>query len=411
MNSSTPGISLLPNRKRKRSNEDSTDEISNNLQAISKSESTEPSKLLEPNPTPKGRKNRKRNRNRNSQKSTIPFNDAFRDPEFKFSEILPKTCTNQNQVSKRVKKYWYNRFKLFEKFDQGICLDEEGWFSVTPENIAAHIAERCRGDVIIDAFAGVGGNAIQFAFTCERVIAIDKSPIRLACLKRNAQVYGVEDRIECILGDFFELAKSRRLKADVVFLSPPWGGPEYLNADTFGLQMIPCDGSHLLNVARTITPNIAYFLPRNLDLTQLPLVTPPGAGCEVEENYLFGKLTSLTVYWGDMVGCRRWLEAGAGQTDEIEVTQGIAIRGSMTDNGKVINVNGVHSGSRDEESSQSSEESESSSAESSSSSSDSDTSDSDSTSSDSSSSDSSSSSGSESSEDSSDDSSSSDSDN
>ena len=44
----------------------------------------------------------------------------------------------------------------------------EGWFSVTPEKIAHHIAERCRSNVIIDAFTGCGGNAIQFALTCER---------------------------------------------------------------------------------------------------------------------------------------------------------------------------------------------------------------------------------------------------
>ena len=44
----------------------------------------------------------------------------------------------------------------------------EGWFSVTPEKIAEHIADRCRSDLIIDAFCGVGGNVIQFAFTCER---------------------------------------------------------------------------------------------------------------------------------------------------------------------------------------------------------------------------------------------------
>ena len=48
------------------------------------------------------------------------------------------------------------------------CLLTEGWFSATPEKIAAHIAERCQCDLIVDAFCGVGSNAIQFAFTCER---------------------------------------------------------------------------------------------------------------------------------------------------------------------------------------------------------------------------------------------------
>ena len=68
-------------------------------------------------------------------------------------------------------------------------MDREGWYSVTPENIALQIAERCtaplsraivplgadslhawagRSGVILDAFCGVGGNATQFAFTCER---------------------------------------------------------------------------------------------------------------------------------------------------------------------------------------------------------------------------------------------------
>ena len=43
-------------------------------------------------------------------------------------------------------------------------MDEEGWFSVTPESIAQHHALRmCSGGLIIDAFTGVGGNAIQFA--------------------------------------------------------------------------------------------------------------------------------------------------------------------------------------------------------------------------------------------------------
>lgn len=42
----------------------------------------------------------------------------------------------------------------------------ESWFSVTPEKVACHTAERCRCDLIIDAFCGAGGNTIQFAMTC-----------------------------------------------------------------------------------------------------------------------------------------------------------------------------------------------------------------------------------------------------
>jgi len=67
-----------------------------------------------------------------------------------------------------VSKDFFQRYRLFSRYSEGCLLDEEGWFSVTPEAIANQIAERCRCDTIIDAFCGVGGNAIAFAKVCER---------------------------------------------------------------------------------------------------------------------------------------------------------------------------------------------------------------------------------------------------
>ena len=66
------------------------------------------------------------------------------------------------------------------------------------------------------------------------VIAIDIDPEKLRCAYHNAVVYGVADRIQFIQGDYLKLAP--RLHADVVFLSPPWGGPKYLEADTFDIS-------------------------------------------------------------------------------------------------------------------------------------------------------------------------------
>lgn len=45
---------------------------------------------------------------------------------------------------KELRKYWFQRYRLWERYDQGpgIRMDEESWYSVTPENIARHIAER-----------------------------------------------------------------------------------------------------------------------------------------------------------------------------------------------------------------------------------------------------------------------------
>ena len=199
-----------------------------------------------------------------------------------------------------IAKYWAQRYRLFSRFDDGIKMDKEGWFSVTPERIAKHIAERCRCDLIIDAFCGVGGNAIQFAFTCERVIAIDIDPVKITLAHHNATVYGVEDRIEFIVGDYMKLTP--RLKADVVFLSPPWGGPDYVSAEVFDIKtMIPLDGVQVFEETKSITEDIAYFMPRNADVEQLSLLASPNGNVEIEQNFLNKKLKTITAYYGGLV--------------------------------------------------------------------------------------------------------------
>ncbi|KAL2613690.1 hypothetical protein R1flu_025382 [Riccia fluitans] len=206
-------------------------------------------------------------------------------------------------MSQSLIKYWFQRYTLFSRYDEGVRLDEEGWFSVTPEVIAEHQARRCPTGLVVDAFAGVGGNAIQFALKKNRVIAIDINPARVELARHNAEIYGVSDRIEFIVGDFFLLAPS--LKADLVFLSPPWGGPQYLNEEKYSIQTMlqPKDGFTLFKTALTIAPNVVLFLPRNVELIQLKelawLTTPP-LPCEVEKNYLDNRLKAITAYYGDV---------------------------------------------------------------------------------------------------------------
>ena len=82
------------------------------------------------------------------------------------------------------------------------------------------------------------------------------------------RLQGVADRIEFIVGDFF--AVSKNLTADVIFLSPPWGGPEYLNQPVFDLDTMDPQFSvaTLRAAARHVAPNAAYFLPRNADMVR-----------------------------------------------------------------------------------------------------------------------------------------------
>ncbi|XP_048363938.1 trimethylguanosine synthase isoform X2 [Sphaerodactylus townsendi] len=231
---------------------------------------------------------KKKKKKKKKQKKTRP------------SQSLPPEIATDPELA----KYWAQRYRLFSRFDEGIQLDREGWFSVTPEKIAEHIAERVKqsfnSDIIIDAFCGVGGNAIQFALAAKKVIAIDIDPAKIALAHNNAEVYSVADQIEFICGDFMQLAPG--LKADVVFLSPPWGGPEYATAEIFDVQtMISPNGYEIFKLSQKITSNIVYFLPRNADIDQIASLAGPGGKVEIEQNFLNNRLKTITAYFGDLI--------------------------------------------------------------------------------------------------------------
>lgn len=127
-------------------------------------------------------------------------------------------------------RWWKRRFDLFERFDEGIQMDRESWYSVTPEEIARNQAKTCTCDLMVDAYAGAGGNSIQFARTCGFVIGIDNRLDRLTGIfTPNTRVYGVSSRVDCVCGDVTRILRALRTDAcvDTVFMSPPWGGPTY----------------------------------------------------------------------------------------------------------------------------------------------------------------------------------------
>ncbi|KZV87304.1 S-adenosyl-L-methionine-dependent methyltransferase, partial [Exidia glandulosa HHB12029] len=276
----------------------------------------------------------KRRRTDEDNSSELDEAPSSKKPAHALSKgLIPSDATSlvpfyasEDDVPAHLQKYWCQRDRLFSRFSEGCLLDEEGWYSVTPERVANQIADRCACNVILDAFCGVGGNAIAFAQTCERVIAIDNSPTRLALARHNAKIYGVADRIEFILGDFLDFARSsaaRKRGIDVVFLSPPWGGPSYLTSSPtkataaaadyldagahpeYSLSSIlPIHGADLFKLARTLTPHVAYFLPRNTDPAEISGLVkdePTGAdGVEIEEEWMGNKLKALTCYFGGL---------------------------------------------------------------------------------------------------------------
>jgi trimethylguanosine synthase len=277
----------------------------------------------------------------------------YQDANFK---LLPRGDCGDGIVNPHPKaevadKYWAQRKRLFVKYDQGIQLDREGWYSVTPEAIANHIARRMvagagNGMVVLDACAGVGGNVIAFARRPEvsLVVCVDTDDARLRIAANNCSVYGIpRDKVVFVNADACQVLASykngKRIAdvessktveketekeyayssgldllpetLDAVFLSPPWGGSDYesVGRRNYDLSCIKLsesvDGEELLRLSAVAVPeermNVAYFLPRNTNGVRYSYsaLKTGFSGClELEQNVLNGKLKTITAYLG-----------------------------------------------------------------------------------------------------------------
>jgi trimethylguanosine synthase len=166
----------------------------------------------------------------------------------------------------KLDKYWQMRYDLFSKFDDGIQIDIEGLYSAKPEQISFEIGGLIEGEIILDAFGGVGASAIGFARQGKKVICVEIDKLRFEMIKNNIEVYGLTDNILLINEDIFKISDD--LIYDSVYLDPPWGGPSYVNKDFFKLTDFDPNGELLLNSFKK-AKQIALSVPLNFDFNEI----------------------------------------------------------------------------------------------------------------------------------------------
>lgn len=90
------------------------------------------------------------------------------------------------------------------------------------------------------------------------------------------------------------------MKADVVLLAPPWGGVDYSKKEVFRLEDLPAglDGRELFALARKLTKNVVFLLPRNVDRRQVAELGDEGEVVEVVEGMIDGVVKMVIVYFG-----------------------------------------------------------------------------------------------------------------
>ena len=183
---------------------------------------------------------------------------------------------------------YQNYWNILSPRDKTYEMDIEGLYSMTVEPLAAAIADRIVGDKILDAFCGIGGNAIAFALAGKDVISFDLNLPRLEMAKRNAEKMGVSHMITFHHGDILEHIE--KVTADAIFLDPPWGGPEYTNKVLFPLDGFTPSGRVLLESAMPRFQCVSFKLPDNFDFSELNTF----GNFTIHEDRLDGRLLHYT---------------------------------------------------------------------------------------------------------------------
>lgn len=132
------------------------------------------------------------------------------------------------------------RYKGFigEPFDTKVAIEENGvkymvdvldgqktGFFLDQKNNRAAVAKLCKGKRVLDCFTHTGSFALNAAKGgASYVMAVDASDVAISQAKENAALNGMEDVVECVCADVFELLPKlieQGEQYDVVILDPP----------------------------------------------------------------------------------------------------------------------------------------------------------------------------------------------
>jgi len=130
------------------------------------------------------------------------------------------------------------------------------------------IVGKTQNKSITDLTGNVGGDTILFGMHFEQVTSIEIQEDNYNVLKNNVEVFQLPN-VQVLHGDSIEIFK---WKTDVVYIDPPWGGPEYKskeNLDVFlGNKRID---EYLRDILiKSWRPNYIFIkLPRNYNFDRL----------------------------------------------------------------------------------------------------------------------------------------------
>ena len=202
-------------------------------------------------------------------------------------------------------RYFNKRHFLFSKFDKGIHIDTESWYSVIPEPVALYLLQRMKQNKVVrvfEPFCGVGGIAVHLAGNFQEYVANDIDTDKLDMLESNLQVYGKSPScLKLINRDFLQVEP---FPTDALIICPPWGG-----ISTEHYASLPLDDimqpklTAILKHALKFSQNMLLQMPKHTNIRNLIAAlhrTALGSVFTVEKIETNERCSQLFFYFGKL---------------------------------------------------------------------------------------------------------------
>ena len=188
------------------------------------------------------------------------------------------------------------REKARVKFERGerMWVEPTGVEQATSEPVARHKAARFTCPLVVDLCAGIGGDALALA-TRSDVLAVDLDPGMCRRIHYNAAIYGVSDRVLPVRAraETFAIPADAWLHLDPDRRALPRGRARSLD------DYAPGPG-FWKSAARRIAAGAIKLGPASDFAKHFP-----GSEYEVELISLRGECKEATLWFGELVSCRR----------------------------------------------------------------------------------------------------------
>ena len=166
------------------------------------------------------------------------------------------------------------------KFSKEIYGDADGIYMSCPEVISKHLAEKlAKYKTGVELCCALGITVIQLAKKLEYVYGIDMDTERIISAKKNAQLYGVQNKTEFIQGNVLDETLLKSIQAEVAILDPDWSAGSNKKEHVVDLEMTqPSMKDMFYKAKENITHNLVLRIPNTFTFETLSIL----GKCEIE---------------------------------------------------------------------------------------------------------------------------------